>query len=120
MGRDDEVPSHFGMLARQESHAASGDLDAGDDLGGNRHYRGLVTVSSPFSTSDLPSQITPDQQHSIWYPMSLIPDAEQIKTLPNTLLIVTLVSNFGTFMLYMLTCVVAIVAFREHHTLQHD
>ena len=28
----------------------------------------------------------------------------------------TLVSNFGTFMLYGLTCVVAIVAFREHHT----
>ena len=29
---------------------------------------------------------------------------------------VTLVSNFGTFLLYMMTCVVAIVAFREHHT----
>ena len=28
----------------------------------------------------------------------------------------TLVSNFGTFLLYMMTCVVAIVAFREHHT----
>jgi CDP-diglyceride synthetase len=48
--------------------------------------------------------------------MSLIPDAEQIKTIPNTLLVVTLMSNFGTFMLYMLTCAVAIVAFREHHT----
>src|SRR5262249_31158934 len=30
--------------------------------------------------------------------------------------VVTLVSNFGTFLLYMMTCVVAIVAFREHHT----
>ena len=27
----------------------------------------------------------------------------------------TLVSNFGTFLLYMLTCFIAIVAFREHH-----
>ena len=36
--------------------------------------------------------------------------------LPNSLLVVTLVSNFGTFMLYMLTCVIAIVAFREHHS----
>ena len=24
-------------------------------------------------------------------------------------------SNFGTFLLYMLTCIIAIVAFREHH-----
>jgi len=35
--------------------------------------------------------------------------------IPNSLLIVTLVSNFGTFLLYMMTCYVAIVAFREHH-----
>ena len=28
----------------------------------------------------------------------------------------TLASNFGTFMLYGLTCVIAIVAFREHHS----
>ena len=34
--------------------------------------------------------------------------------MPNTLVIVTLVSNFGTFLLYMLTCVIALVAFREH------
>ena len=27
----------------------------------------------------------------------------------------TLVSNFGTFMLYMVTCVIALVAFHEHH-----
>jgi len=30
-------------------------------------------------------------------------------------LIVTLISNFGTFLLYMTTCIVAIVAFKEHH-----
>jgi len=29
--------------------------------------------------------------------------------------IVTLISNFGTFLLYMLTCIIAMVAFREHH-----
>ena len=36
--------------------------------------------------------------------------------LPNSLLVITLISNFGTFLLYMLTCIVAIVAFREHHS----
>jgi len=30
--------------------------------------------------------------------------------------LITLISNFGTFLLYMTTCLVAIVAFREHHT----
>src|SRR5262249_38612685 len=37
-------------------------------------------------------------------------------SIPQSLVVVTLVSNFGTFLLYMMTCVVAIVAFREHHT----
>jgi amino acid transporter len=31
-------------------------------------------------------------------------------------LVITLISNFGTFLLYMTTCIVAIVAFREHHS----
>ena len=36
-------------------------------------------------------------------------------TAPNTLLIITLISNFGTFLLYMMSCIVAIIAFKEHH-----
>ena len=32
------------------------------------------------------------------------------------MLIITLISNFGTFLLYMTTCIVANVAFREHHS----
>jgi hypothetical protein len=42
--------------------------------------------------------------------------------LPNTLLIVTLISNFGTFLLYMITCYIAMVAFKEHksfHGIKH-
>src|SRR5438874_5978726 len=35
---------------------------------------------------------------------------------PQSSVVITLVSNFGTFVLYMMTCIVAIVAFREHHT----
>ncbi len=34
--------------------------------------------------------------------------------LPNTLLMVTLASNFGTFVLYMLSCVTCIVAYHRH------
>jgi hypothetical protein len=50
---------------------------------------------------------------SIWYAFGLF-KPETYPSLPNSLLVVTLVSNFGTFLLYMLTCLVAIVAFREH------
>jgi hypothetical protein len=32
----------------------------------------------------------------------------------NTLLAITLASNFGTFMLYMLSCVICIVAYQGH------
>ena len=60
--------------------------------------------------------LTDAQKGSIWYPSFLIFSAETAKALPNSLLIVTLASNFGTFLLYMLTCIVAIVAFREHHS----
>ena len=38
-----------------------------------------------------------------------------LSALPNGLQLVTLVSNFGTFMLYGLTNIICIVAFREHH-----
>ena len=60
--------------------------------------------------------LTDAQKHSIWYPSFLLFSADTAKGLPNSLLIVTLASNFGTFMLYRLTCIIAIVAFREHHS----
>jgi len=34
---------------------------------------------------------------------------------PQGSLVITLVSNFGTFLLYMMTCIVAMVAFHQHH-----
>jgi amino acid transporter len=115
MGRDDEVPSHFGLLH-------------GKNLTPHRAIWTLATLSvfvgifacsmylcSP-AAADPSASLTDAQKASIWYPSALLPSATMATKLPNSLLIVTLVSNFGTFLLYMLTCVVAIVAFREHHT----
>jgi hypothetical protein len=34
--------------------------------------------------------------------------------LPNSLLTVTLASNFGTFLLYMLSCITCMVAYHKH------
>ncbi len=116
MGRDDEVASHFGMLHGKNltPHRAIWTLAAISAVIGIVAV--LLPSCNPFATTDLAAQVTPVQAKTIWYPMSMIPDLDHLKSLPNTLLIVTLVSNFGTFMLYMLTCIVAIVAFREHHS----
>ena len=59
--------------------------------------------------------LTDAQKNSIWYPKFLVFTKDFAAKLPNSLIVVTLVSNFGTFLLYMLTCIIAIVAFREHH-----
>jgi amino acid transporter len=115
MGRDDEVPSHFGMLH-------------GNKLTPHRAIWTLATISAVIgvlcviwylcgsSAPDaLNTALTDAQKNSIWYPKFLTFSKEFALKVPNSLLVMTLVSNFGTFMLYMLTCVVAIVAFREHH-----
>jgi amino acid transporter len=116
MGRDAEVPAHFGMLH-------------GKNLTPHRAIWALATVSAvvgvfavllylcgPAATDALNTSLSDAQKNSFWYPHFLLFTAETAKNLPNSLLVVTLVSNFGTFMLYMLTCGIAIVAFRQHQT----
>src|SRR5512140_3959244 len=39
---------------------------------------------------------------------------DKMAALPNSLLTVTLASNFGTFLLYMLSCLTCIVCFHKH------
>src|SRR6185312_6928632 len=51
--------------------------------------------------------------HNIWYALGMGSNAS-LSSLPNGLLLVTLLSNFGTFVLYGLTNIICIVAFREH------
>jgi CDP-diglyceride synthetase len=53
--------------------------------------------------------------HNVWYSFGIFSHDLAAK-IPQSLLIVTLVSNFGTFLLYMMTCLVAMLAFSEHHT----
>jgi amino acid transporter len=109
MGKDEEVPEHFGMLH-------------GKNLTPHRSiwtlaiisaFIGIVTVTV-YLGGTTPAPLDP-KYHNIWYSFGIF-TPETLAKLPNTLVIVTLISNFGTFMLYMLTCIIAIVAFREHHT----
>jgi amino acid transporter len=109
MGRDEEVPSHFGLLhgKNMSPHKAIWALAVISAI------IGIVTVSVYLGgQATAPAAL---DKHNFWYSFGIF--APELYTkLPNTLLIVTLVSNFGTFLLYMFTCWIAIVAFKEHQT----
>ena len=107
MGKDDEVPSHFGLLH-------------GKLLTPYRAIWTLAVISALIGVATVVLYLggtTPaaleDKYKTLWYSFGIFAPATYAK-MPNSLVIVTLVSNFGTFLLYMLTCAVAIVAFREH------
>jgi len=116
MGRDEEVPSHFGMLHGKNltPHRAIWTLAVISMVVGI--FVVIWPTASPTASTDLIATLTDAQKASIWYPVSLIPTLDSLKVVPNSFVLVTLISNFGTFMLYMLTNIVAIVAFREHHS----
>ena len=107
MGRDEEVPAHFGLLHGKtlSPHRSIWVLSVISII------IGIATVSIYLGGST-PAAL---DKHNIWYSFGIFAPESYAK-LPNTLLIVTLISNFGTFLLYMTTCIVAIVAFREHHS----
>ena len=116
IGRDNEVPSHFGMLHGKNltPHRAIWTLATVSTAVGI--FAVLMYLCGPAASEAMNTALTDAQKGSLWYPSLLMFSMETAKSLPNSLLIVTLVSNFGTFLLYMLTCVIAIVAFREHHS----
>jgi APA family basic amino acid/polyamine antiporter len=111
MGRDEEVGSHFGMLHGKNltPHRAIWTLATLSAI------IGIVTVlfwfCGPAAQADSVIDALPK---NAWYSIGLFHNALSSK-IPQSFLWVTLVSNFGTFLLYMMTCIVAIVAFREHH-----
>jgi len=109
MGRDEEVPSHFGLLH-------------GKTLSPYRAIWTLATLSAVIGIITVivylggttPSALDP-KYHNIWYSFGIF-KPETYAKMPNTLVIITLISNFGTFLLYMTTCIIAMVAFKEHHS----
>jgi APA family basic amino acid/polyamine antiporter len=109
MGKDEEVPEHFGMLHGKNltPHRSIWTLAV------ISAFIGIVTVTVYLGgTTPAPLEA---KYHGLWYSFGFF-DPGTLAKLPNTLVIITLISNFGTFLLYMLTCIIAIVAFREHHS----
>jgi APA family basic amino acid/polyamine antiporter len=111
MGRDEEVPAHFGVLHGKNltPHRAIWVLSALSAI------IGIFGVALYFCGG---AAVTDDTIKSLpqnfWYSFGLIPhDAAAL--IPQSLLVITLLSNFGTFLLYMMTCILAIIAYQEHH-----
>src|SRR5579863_7525052 len=111
MGRDEEVPEHFGLLHGQNltPHRAIWTLAAISAVLGA--YAALYFFAGSAAPDDKTIATLP---HSIWYAAGMSSNA-YLSALPNGLALVTLISNFGTFIVYGLTNVCCIVAYRERH-----
>jgi amino acid transporter len=107
MGKDEEAPEHFGIL-----HAKSlSPRKAIWTLAVISAVIGVIAISLVFGDLSAPSDASiaalPHGIFSNWGYLS----HDQLAALPNSLLTVTLTSNFGTFILYALSCFLCIVAF---------
>ena len=109
MGKDDEAPEHFGIL-----HAKSlSPRKAIWTLAIISAVIGVIAVSLVFGDASAPTDATiaalPHGMFSSWGYLT----HDQLAGLPNSLLTITLTSNFGTFILYALSCFLCIVAYNK-------
>ena len=109
MGKDDEAPEHFGIL-----HAGSlTPRRAIWSLAVISAIIGVVACSLVFGDAAAPSDATiaalPPGIFSHFGYLS----HDTLARLPNSILAVGLTSNFGTFILYALSCFLCIVAFHK-------
>jgi amino acid transporter len=112
MGRDEEVPAHFGLIHGKNDtpHRCIWTLCVISIVVG--FFVVLFELCGPSATfSD--STLTDAQKHSFWYLLAFTTSEEAAK-IPNAFIFFSLVSNFGMFMLYGLTCICTIVAYHEH------
>jgi amino acid transporter len=107
MGKDDEAPEHFGVL-----HAGSlSPRRAIWTLAIISAVIGVVATSLVFADAGAPTDAAIQAlPHGIFSSFGFSTH-DQMAALPNSLLTITLTSNFGTFILYALSCFLCIVAF---------
>ena len=118
MGKDEEVPEHFGML-----HAESlSPRRAIWTLAFISAIVGVVALTLVFGDASAPTDATiAALPHGILSSVGY-PSHNTLAALPNSLLAITLTSNFGTFILYALSCFLCIVAYHkrpDHSLIRH-
>ena len=111
MGKDDEAPEHFGML-----HAESlSPRKAIWTLACISAVIGVIAVSLVFGDAGAPTDAAiAALPHGIFSSLGYL-SHDQLAALPNSLLTITLTSNFGTFILYALSCFLCMVAYHKRH-----
>jgi amino acid transporter len=118
MGKDAEVPEHFGLL-HAESLSPRKSIWT---LAWISAVIGVIAISLMFGDAGAPSDATiAALPHGIFSSWGYLPH-DTLAKLPNSLLALTLTSNFGTFILYGLSCLLCIVAYRgrpDHKLLRH-
>ncbi len=110
MGKDQELPDSLGSLhaANLTPHRAIWTLAVISAV------IGVIGASVIFGDASAPTDATIQAlPHGFWSSFGYL-SHDKMAALPNTLLMVTLASNFGTFLLYMLSCVICIVAYHKH------
>jgi basic amino acid/polyamine antiporter, APA family len=112
MGKDEEVPEHFGMLHSKNltPHRAIWTLATIAAVLGCLGVAVLFGNAGAATVSDATIKALPQGFWSSFGYMS----HDTMAALPNSLLTVELSSNFGTFLLYGLSCVVCLVAYHNH------
>jgi APA family basic amino acid/polyamine antiporter len=110
MGKDKELHGYFGELHAKNlsPHRAIWILAAISAV------IGCVAVSMPFGDAGAPADaaikaLPPGFWSSFGYTTH-----DAMAALPSSLLTVTLASNFGTFLLYGLSCIICMVAYHKH------
>jgi basic amino acid/polyamine antiporter, APA family len=108
MGKDDEAPEHFGIL-----HAESlSPRKAIWTLAWISAVIGVIAVSLVFGDAGAPTDAAiAALPHGLFSSFGYLPH-DTLAALPNSLLAITLTSNFGTFILYALSCFLCIVAYQ--------
>jgi len=111
MGRDNEAPEHFGIL-----HARSlTPRRAIWTLAFISALIGVIAVSLAFGDAGAPSDASiAALPHGLFSSFGYSTH-DKMAALPNSLLTITLTSNFGTFILYALSCLLCIVAYHRRH-----
>jgi basic amino acid/polyamine antiporter, APA family len=110
MGKDKELPDSMGMLHSRNltPHRAIWTLAFISAI------IGCLTVVVFFGDGAAPADSAiAALPHGFWSSFGYT-SHDKMAALPNTFLTTTLASNFGTFLLYMLSCITCIVCFHKH------
>ena len=110
MGKDREVPEHFGMLHGKtlSPHRAIWALAAISAVVGC--IGAMMVFGDAGAPADTAIQALPQ---GFWSSFGYTTH-DKMAAMPNSLLTVTLASNFGTFLLYGLSCITCLVCYHNH------